>query len=272
MKLKKWLVAAAHLLMILTLTLLTQIGGLVYLVMIIIQHQFKWYFKKTMLIFTAAYIILSLLVLPIIAPAAGRVALPMTGKLRPHNWLTCLLNRHYVTLPLRDQLIATATQLSADSPFADIVYLDANFPFWDGFPLFPHLSHSDGQKVDLAFYYQDLKTGKVAAGSPSWTGYGVCEQPEAGETNYPEICTKKGHWAYSFMSRWTTQPAKSQVILDEASTQKLLLLLTGSTATSKIFLEPHLKSRWQLDAQQKIRFHGCQAVRHDDHIHLEVSP
>ena len=38
---------------------------------------------------------------------------------------------------------------------------------------------------------------------------------------------------------------------------------------SKIFIEPHLKKRMNLK-NPKIRFHGCRAVRHDDHIHLQI--
>lgn len=41
-------------------------------------------------------------------------------------------------------------------------------------------------------------------------------------------------------------------------------------AIGKLFLEPHLKSRWRLGAYDKIRFHGCKAVRHDDHLHIQL--
>ncbi len=33
--------------------------------------------------------------------------------------------------------------------------------------------------------------------------------------------------------------------------------------------KPHLKTRLKLSSA-KIRFHGCQAVRHDDHIHVQL--
>ena len=39
--------------------------------------------------------------------------------------------------------------------------------------------------------------------------------------------------------------------------------------THKIFIEPHLKQRLGIK-NQKVRFHGCGAVRHDDHIHLQI--
>ena len=35
-----------------------------------------------------------------------------------------------------------------------------------------------------------------------------------------------------------------------------------------IFIEPHLKNRLKI-GNNRIRFHGCKAVRHDDHIHFQ---
>lgn len=40
--------------------------------------------------------------------------------------------------------------------------------------------------------------------------------------------------------------------------------------THKIFIEPHEKQKLSLTSKYKIRIHGCKAIRHDDHIHLEV--
>ena len=56
---------------------------------------------------------------------------------------------------------------------------------------------------------------------------------------------------------------------DEPRTQKLLRLLSNEKAIKKIFIEPHLKNRMYLNSS-KIRYHGCQAVRNDDHIHVEL--
>jgi hypothetical protein len=36
-----------------------------------------------------------------------------------------------------------------------------------------------------------------------------------------------------------------------------------------MIVQPHLKSRLKLKST-KIRFHGCKAVRHDDHIHIQL--
>nr|WP_261337459.1 hypothetical protein [Rhizobium leguminosarum] len=37
----------------------------------------------------------------------------------------------------------------------------------------------------------------------------------------------------------------------------------------KIFIEPHLKNALGI-ADSHIRFQGCRAARHDDHIHIQV--
>ncbi|MFT5619364.1 MAG: hypothetical protein ACI85I_002607, partial [Arenicella sp.] len=48
------------------------------------------------------------------------------------------------------------------------------------------------------------------------------------------------------------------------------LFTSDCTAYGKVFIEPHLKTRLGLENYSKIRFHGCQAVRHDDHIHVQL--
>lgn len=53
-----------------------------------------------------------------------------------------------------------------------VVYLDTNFPFINKFPLLPHLSHSDGKKIDVSLIYKDEK-GKLTNKKPSVSGYGV---------------------------------------------------------------------------------------------------
>jgi len=56
--------------------------------------------------------------------------------------------------------------------------LDANFPFFDGFPILPHLSHNDGNKIDIAFYYGDPSIGQYLRGkAKSPIGYWGFERP-----------------------------------------------------------------------------------------------
>jgi hypothetical protein len=45
--------------------------------------------------------------------------------------------------------------------------------------------------------------------------------------------------------------------------------LSRSRAIGKILLEPHLRDRLGLTSS-KIRFQGCNAARHDDHLHLQL--
>jgi murein endopeptidase len=52
-------------------------------------------------------------------------------------------------------------------------------------------------------------------------------------------------------------------------TKLLVEVLLKFDNMEKIFIEPHLKSRLGL-TNSKIRYHGCGAVRHDDHIHIQV--
>jgi len=171
---------------------------------------------------------------------------------------------------LEVQVIKIARKLKQQNPDRRIVYLDANFPFWSGFPLLPHLSHNDGKKLDLAFLYKDKTTGKIVNGSPSFSGYGVFEAPKKGEANQPNICARKGYWQYGILERVTPHGQKEQTIIDEQTTKQFLDLLAQNKAIKKIFIEPHLKTRWGLEKYSKIRYHGCHAVRHDDHIHVQL--
>lgn len=64
-------------------------------------------------------------------------------------------------------------------------------------------------------------------------------------------------------------PNENMVFLEEAN-RYLLIELAKHPKVRKIFIEPHLKERLGLSQYDKIRFHGCHAVRHDDHIHIEI--
>ncbi len=251
------------------LTVLTQVGGLVYLLVITVGLYFKFTWKKLIGIFVGTYLVTSLLILPLVAPLFGRVALPLSGDLKPLNLITCLLNRHYVTPELKGVLVNSTTRFTKAFPGSNINYLDANFPFYNGFPLFPHLSHNDGKKVDIAFLYKHPITNEISNSAPSLIGYGVYEEPSAHEVNYPERC--QNYWQYSFIHHFVPQWNNDQYALDESRTVNYLQLLLSDQRTQKIFLEPHLKHRWKLSNYSKIRFHGCHAVRHDDHIHLQIN-
>ena len=195
----------------------------------------------------------------------------MTQKnhLRPLNIITCILNRHYVKLEMRTISYEVTNQMNEKYPGTFINYLDANFPLFDYFPLFPHLSHDDGKKLDLSFCYRKSKTNQSTNQCPSFIGYGICEEPLPNEADTPCSCTKQGYWEYSLMSKIIPQGNKKKFTFDESKTKYLVGLFINKPSVVKIFIEPHLKTRLRLSSN-KVRFHGCQAVRHDDHIHVQI--
>ena len=183
--------------------------------------------------------------------------------------MTCLLNRHYVRPELKDNIESVAEKMNSEYPGIVISYLDANFPFFNGFPMLPHLSHSDGKKIDIAFFYKDRSGNELHRKAPSFIGYGIYEVPKDNEYNMPENCRKKGYKQYSILAKFVPQWNKDKMIFDPDRTKHLIRLFTQEKATSKIFIEPHLKARMGITSD-KVRFQGCRAVRHDDHIHLQI--
>jgi hypothetical protein len=221
--------------------------------------------------FFAIYLLATFLIVPIVAKPFGRVPLPVrtTNNLRPLTILTCLLNRNYVRKDLRDIAYSVAIEMNKKYPGTVINYLDGNFPFVKGFPLFPHLSHNDGKKLDLAFCYKDKQSLLETNNTPSPIGYGICEEPTAAEKNTADFCSEKGYWQYSFLKSIMPQGRKNDFLFYGQKTRSLVELFINDDRIGKIFIEPHLKARLQLTSN-KIRFHGCQAVRHDDHIHVQL--
>lgn len=253
---------------ILLLTVLSQVGGLLLLLIWVLPSRwFCWripaYLGKT-LVFVALYLFSSFWILPQLAAWTGREALPLSGNIRPASWYIPLTNRHYVK-PALAQLLR---ELSAAHPNQDLYYLDAGFPFWDSFYMVPHLSHADGRKIDLAFQYVHSSTGEQTT-PPGWTGYGNYEQPIATEQSHTDMCTKEGFWMYAAMS-YFSGPLPAQIRVDTEASSTLIKWLAKQAVTEKLFLEPYLKARWGLADAQKVRFQGCHAARHDDHIHLQV--
>ena len=255
-----------HLILSLFLTVLTQIGGIIYLISIIAFRRFSL-LKKCLSGFTF-YFISVFLIVPPLAKVGNREPLPYNGKVAPYTFISCILNRHYMSANTKKTLESVAEKFSRLHPGGRILYLDANFPFFDGFPLLPHLSHSDGKKLDLAFYY--LKNNQPVDQSASFLGYGFYENPEPGEINYAEICQKKGFWQYGIIGKLIPKRNQQAYTVDAEKTRQLIMLLNNEKLTDKIFIEPHLQKRWKLNSLTKIRFHGCHAVRHDDHIHWQT--
>lgn len=266
------------LLLVCLLTAVTQIGGVVFLISLmtfglIDKHVNKRWTRVTakVLSFATLYLIFVFVLVPLTAQSFGRVPLPVfeNRHLKPANIWTCLLNRNYVRPQLRDITYKVAESMNNKYPGTSINYLDANFPFIDKFPLLPHLSHNDGKKLDLSFQYNYSQTGQPATGIPSFIGYGICEEPKAGEENKPKDCENKGYWQYNLLRDIVSQNNKDKFTFDNERTSDLINNFVSHDELGKIFIEPHLKARLGLSGS-KIRFHGCQAVRHDDHIHVQL--
>lgn len=221
--------------------------------------------------FVTLYLIFVFVVVPLTAKSFGRVQLPVfkNRHLQPANIWTCLLNRNYVRPQLREITYNVAESMNSKYPGTTINYLDANFPFINKFPLLPHLSHNDGKKLDLSFQYNDSQTGQMTNDIPSFIGYGICEEPKEGEENKPADCDKKGYWQYNLLRDIVSQDNKDKFTFDNKRTKELVNSFASHDGLGKIFIEPHLKTRLGLTSS-KIRFHGCQAVRHDDHIHVQL--
>jgi len=258
--------------------MLTQVGGVIYLLSRLTNKRVdklsnNIYLKLLyrLLVHVTIYCFSTFVIIPFLAKPLGRVPLPLTetNHLKPLNILTCLLNRHYVKPELKQTALEVALKMHDQFPGSTINYLDANFPFIDKFPLFPHLSHNDGKKLDLSFCYIDVKTNQPTNECPSFYGYGICEEPLPHEINTTQSCEDKGYRQYSILKMLTPQHNKSQFAFDQKRTKELLHLISNNPKIGKVFLEPHLKSRLKLSSD-KIRFHGCQAVRHDDHVHIEL--
>jgi hypothetical protein len=75
-----------------------------------------------------------------------------------------------------------------------------------------------------------------------------------------------------FDLRWDLdglQPLFGPPSLDEVRTTTLVREATRRDAIGKVFVEPHLAARLDVSSP-RIRFQGCRAAHHDDHVHLEL--
>lgn len=249
------------------LTAITQIGGVVFIVSRLVASRLKFRFRNV-LTFMLLYVLTTFLIVPPLARVLGREPVNHQVNLKPANYLTVLLNRNYVTPDLNQTLLCTSQQLIQNNLTIELRYLDACFPFVKGFPLLPHFSHSDGKKIDFSLVYQDADANVVNA-SKSISGYGVFEEPKLGEFNQCLDCKSKGYWQYDFSKYLTFGTINNDLEFSIHGTKELLRVLLAQEELQKIFIEPNLVKRMGLQ-HPKLRFQGCGAVRHDDHIHMQI--
>ncbi len=258
-----------HFILFVLLTVLTQVGGVVWLLSRLMLRWWHWSYRWV--VFPVLYLLVWTM-LPFFASILGREPMPLwateNAAVQPQSFLMVLANRHYVDPKLKEEVLTVAQQLRVDNPDLILTYLDANFPFVDGFPLLPHRSHDDGEKLDLAFFYK--RDGELTSRAPAFGGYGRMASAEDRELDQAQKCLNKGYWQYSLLEPLARPFLGSGYTLEPEATQAMVRAFARRKAIGKIFLEPHLKSRWRLNGYNKIRFHGCAAVRHDDHLHIQL--
>jgi len=256
-----------HGLAFLLLSVLTQLGGLAYL----IAYWFGRGRAGKAAIFAASYFALMASAM-LAAPAFGRTSLPCfgDGSLRMQSPLYCALNRQYVTPDMAQFAHTAADAVARRHPGTVTLSLDANFPLFDGFPLLPHLSHNDGEKLDFALYYSDESGNYLPAITRSPIGYWAFETPSA---NAPHPCQgRKDRATLRWDMRWFA-PLTRPLTLDRTRTAALLNWVAQNPPPGyrvKLLIEPHLKQSLGI-VSDKVRFQGCRAARHDDHIHIQIS-
>ncbi len=245
----------SHTLIILLLTALTQIGGIAWLLALRVR---RW----RLVAFAAAYAGLWMAAVSL-APLQGRVPLPCHGEtLQMQSPLYCVMLRHFVTPELAEVAHDIAADVAAAHPGTVTLALDGSFPFLDGMPLLPHLSHHDGRKLDFAFFYTD-DAGKYLPGKTrSPIGYFAFELP--GDPVCPPARLTL-RWQFAWLQPlWPDRP------LNAARTETLLRATLSHPKLDRLFLEPPLAAQLGVQAHPKLRFQGCRAARHDDHIHMQI--
>lgn len=185
------------------------------------------------------------------------------GSLRPADPVHCAKGRHYVTPDAREALLRAADRVARERPGTVVRYMEASW-LQGVRPMPPHRSHGDGRQVDLAVFYED-RTGRPLdrpPPSPSprlLRGYGAYEPPRH---EAERVCAGSP-------ASGPDPPATRGWRLDAARTQALIDALLAERRVRRIFLEPHLKRRLGYGGEPRIRFAGCAAARHDDHVHTD---
>lgn len=125
----------------------------------------------------------------------------------------------------------------------------------------PHLSHGDGREIDVALFYETLD-GAPLPRPPTSSGYYAFEPRRLAD---PDPCVGRRRPGNN-----TDPPAARAWRLDEERTRTLIRALLDDTRVRRLLLEPHLKRRLGFANEDRIRFPGCNTLRHDGHIHVDV--
>lgn len=266
------------LLLFVALTLLTQVGGVVFAVCWVMSQCLPrisawWRTAINIALFAALYAVLSIFVVPPLAARGGRVPLPCAATAdRPFaaaHPMFCWFNRHYADARLTMLMSDMSRDIARQYPGTVTLFLDANLPFINGFPLLPHLSHGDGRKLDIAYYYRGADGSYLPGQTRSPIGYWAFEQQSAGDT--PSPC-RADAWLTTRWDMRFLQALFPDRPLEPERTRAALRWLTteGQRAgIERIFIEPYLAARLGVSSPL-LGFQGCRAARHDDHIHIQI--
>jgi len=277
---KKSLKVIGITLLFIVLTILSQVGGIILLLWLLIYTVIKKRFSKTwirrsvnLVGFVVFYIFFIFAIIPPLAGLQDRVPLPLSksGGLAPVSYWTAIFCRNYVKSHGRDRLEKIAAGFVSKHPNLKVKYMDCNYPFIIDVPgmenalilvgLVPHISH-DGTKADIAFIYND-SSGRPSNLTPTSIGYGSSVDPLKNESCTPCICDKK-NWNYSLMYR---NMSKSNYELNIPLNKELILNFRREF-TGQILIEKHLQQRFGLG--RGFGEAGCHSVRHDDHFHVTL--
>jgi hypothetical protein len=247
-----------HATLILTLTVLTQLGGLAWLVAL--------GFRRRVIVFLVVYAALWGGAQGV-APVFGRVPVPCAGEvLRTQSWLYCALLRNFVTPEMLAVAQDAAAEVARRYPGTVTLALDGGFPFLEGMPLVPHLSHDDGEKLDFAFFYgASAEEGGAYLPGVTDSPLGYFAFLRLGAEACPPV------WAtLRWDMRWL-EPLHRGLTLEPLRTKALVEALVRDGRVAKLFVEPPVAAALGT-AGEKIRFQGCRAARHDDHLHVQLGP
>lgn len=257
-----------HLCVFFLFTAITQIGGVAYIISIAIARKIKIYKPAVgILSFLPIYIFATAWIVPNFAPFFGREKIENSTIIKAHSPFYVWTNRNYVTPELQTVLKEVAVSFEAKNLGVKLIYLDANFPFIDGFPLLPHRYHTDGKKIDVTFIYED--NNKLTNKKPTFSGYGFFEEPKPNEIDQVEDCFMRGYGQYDFTKHVRLGITNPDLVFSEKGNKEFIESVLEKEVVNTIFIEPHLKHRLALQ-NAKIIYHGCGTVRHDDHIHIQV--
>jgi hypothetical protein len=260
-----------HAAVILALTVVTQLGGLAWFMAIILRPRLlpglgpmRGNRLTVWFLFPLTYLVV-LGAVHLTAPLFGRVALPCTGNvLRMQSPFYCAAMRNFVTPPMARVAQDAAVAVAADWPGTVTLALDGSFPFGNGIPLLPHLSHDDGEKLDFAFAYADPSGAYVPGATRSPLGYFTFERIGA-ETCPPEFATLRWDMA------WFRPLLREDLQLEPQRTAALIRVLMRDPQVGRLFVEPALAAHLGVSGT-KLGFQGCRAARHDDHLHVQLAP